>query len=81
MARSNKDNIEGYNSYIKDSFNKISCYITNLFLNNDLTIEKHYKKMEIKSQKKDEFKGIYFCECEKNSMEKVIKVLEKLCMN
>ena len=72
MARSNKDNIEGYNSYIKDSFNKISCYITNLFLNNDLTIEKHYKKMEIKSQKKDEFKGIYFCECEKNSMEKVI---------
>ena len=70
-----------HNYYSKRIFDCISDYMTSLFINNDLDLNKHYEKMQILD--KNKYKGIFIKKCEKISMEEYIlglfiEKLEKL---
>ena len=69
VSRSVNNYIKQYNIYNEDSLNNISDYITDLFKNNNKTIEEHYQRMKIKS---NDLKGIFFHKCENISMEEYI---------
>ena len=69
LPRTVDDYIIYYEKYNQDSLEAISKYITTLFMNNNITLEEHYRKMRMW---RDEHKGIYLAECNDNNMEKFI---------
>ena len=70
-AKKELDYVEQYKLYINNSFDNISDYIISLFRRNNLSLEKHYKKMLIKGEAK--YKGFYLYKCDQEeSMEELI---------
>ena len=66
-----EDYVEYYELYNQNSLDNISKYIASLFKkNNNLSMEKHYYKMEIKT--KEMYKGIDIYKCGELSMEESI---------
>ena len=63
-------NLSQYKLMIENSFKNISDYLKTLFLNYNISLEKHYEKMLIKN--KNTYKGIYFHKCENESMEEFV---------
>ena len=59
-----------YHYYSKRIFDSISNYMTSLFINNDLDLNKHYENMKILENNK--YKGIFIKKCVKISMEEYI---------
>ena len=59
-----------FHYYSKIIFDGISRYMTSLFSNNDLDLNKHYEQMKILDKFKN--KGIFIKKCEKKSMEEYI---------
>ena len=53
----------------------MSKYIISLFKKNNLSYQKHYENMLIKSEKKYKSKGFYIYKCENLSMEEYILYL------
>ena len=73
------DYVEEYKLIINNSFYNISNYITSMFEKNGTSLHKHYENLLIKG--KNEFKGIYLYNCEKNESEEgyILKLfLEKI---
>ena len=69
FQRKTLDYIGETNNYNNDSFNIIHDYILNLFTENKLTIEEHYKKISIKE---NDLKGIYTYFSKADSLEEDI---------
>lgn len=61
------DYVIEYELYLQNSFDNISNYISSLFKKNDLSYEKHYRKMLIK--KNNNLRGIYLYQSELKSSE------------
>ena len=72
FGRNVEDYINEIDLYNSNSFNIIHNYILNLFKENNLTIEKHYKNISIKNTKENPLKGIYKYFSESSSMEEDI---------
>ena len=62
--RNTDDYVHKYDLYNNNSFDNISNYITSLFKNNNLSLEKHYRSILIKEK---DYKGIYLYESKKES--------------
>ena len=70
IERRTEKYVELYDIYNQDTFNNISNYILSLLKCNGSSLEKHYKKMLIKSS--TTLKGIYLYKSESNSIEEDI---------
>ena len=76
-SRNTNDYVNEYDLYNENSFDNISKYITTVFQNNNLSLEKHYEKILIKESNQNEnknnkLKGLYIYESQSNSMEEDI---------
>ena len=68
-----QDFINNYDIYHEETFKNISNYVLDLFKCNNLSLEKHYEKMEIKkNNNENKLKGIYIYESQSESMEEDI---------
>jgi len=72
FPNSTKNYIDYYNIYSDDWFKAYDEYISSVFLENGTSIEDLYKRMEIKSDEGETYKGIYLYKSDYNSMEEAI---------
>ena len=59
--------INNFELYNQNSLEIISHYISSLFINNNITLEEHYKRMKLIPENK--YKGFYLYPCKNSSME------------
>ena len=55
--RSTEDYVREYNLYNKESLKNISDFIGSIFINNNSSLDKHYERIKIRTEK--HYKGIY----------------------